>query len=131
MDERPALFQAAECRVKLFLSGTLFDRVRDFYHERLQLSELHHWLDTGSRGVMFRLGPNLILELIEDERAGCVVLGCDLSLAVEDVWRLHRELSGRRVRVGPLGDREWGDTSFRIVDPSGFSIVFFSNTQSR
>jgi hypothetical protein len=131
MDKRPTLFQATECRVKLFLSGTLFEQVRKFYHERLQLWELHQWLGAESQGVMFRLGPNAILELIDDERSGRAVSGCDLSLAVEDVWQLHRDLSSRHISVGPLGDREWGDTSFRVVDPSGFSIVFFSKTRSR
>ena len=70
-----------------------------------------------------------VLELIDDRRSAAVVSACGLSLAVENDWKLHQELIRSDISIGPLKERDWGDTSFRIEDPSGFSIVFFSQTR--
>jgi uncharacterized glyoxalase superfamily protein PhnB len=131
MNYRSRLIQVTECRVKLFLLGNVFNRVDEFYAARLRLEEIHRWREPDSRGVMFRLGPNTILELLDDRRSGSVVSACGLSLAVDDVWNLYQELADSDVSAGPLKDRAWGDTSFQIEDPSGFSIVFFSKTSQK
>lgn len=129
MEYRLRLFQSPECRIKLYLAGNIFDSTEEFYRKRLRLIERHRWVNTSSRGVMFELSQNTVLELIDDKRSGQTVSGCGLSLAVEDVWRLYQNLCSMDIPVGLLRDNEWGDTSFPIVDPSGFSIVFYSKTQ--
>jgi hypothetical protein len=131
MDQNADLIGTTECRVKLFLAGHMFRRVDEFYSNDLQLPEIHRWRDVDTRGVMFRLGSNTILELIDHTGSAVSVSGCGISLAVPDVWRLHEKLRGNsRLTPGPLRNRDWGDTSFQIEDPSGFEIVFFSKTPS-
>ena len=131
MDYLSNLLQTTECRVKLFLLGNIFNRVDEFYARNLRLQEIHRWRETDTRGVMFKLGPHTILELIDDRRSAAIVSACGLSLAVEDVWKLHQELVRNGISTSPIKERNWGDTSFSVEDPSGFSIVFFSKTVRR
>jgi hypothetical protein len=121
----------SEYRVKLYLTGDLFDRVDEFYAGPLGLLERHRWSNAANRGVMFELGPYAILELIDRWTDTGPVGAFGLSVAVADVWDLQRQLSANGCSVGALRDNDWGDTSCTIRDPAGFSITFFTQTNTR
>lgn len=51
----------------------------------------------------------------------------ELYVPVEDVDDYHRRVSGSGVTVDePLTDQWWGDRTFKITDPNGYRIWFFT-----
>jgi hypothetical protein len=118
------LFSVNEFRLKLYPED--FYKVRKFYLEDLQFSIIREWdrSDT-DKGVMFDVGGT-ILELLSPTGVHKPVSGADLSLGVPDVWGLHEELKDKGFVTRGLIDNAWGDTSFRVVDPEGFQISFFT-----
>lgn len=129
MDGHLARIRGTGCRVKLYVTGELFDLVVQFYQTQLRLTEIHRWVIVKDRGVMFELGQSIVLELHDSPRHRGAVSGSGLSVAVENVWQLHRALTDLGVPVQPIRDNDWGDTSFAVVDPSGFEIDFFTQTR--
>lgn len=113
-----------EFRVKLYPNN--FDLVRNFYEDELGFVVTNHW-DRGDkdRGVMFDVGGTT-LELLSPEGSYKPITGCDFSLEVDDVKLLWEQLKdGNNIRH-ELRHNEWGDTSFRVADPEGFEISFFT-----
>lgn len=76
----------------------------------------------GETSVMFtRPGPDL--------DAGRLTGGqpVELYIPVDDVDAFHREVAGKDVRVDePLTDQWWGDRTFKLTDPNGYRIWFFT-----
>lgn len=113
-----------EFRVKLYPNN--FELVRNFYANELGFTVTNYW-DRGDRdkGVMFNVGGTT-LELLSPEDGYKPITGCDFSLEVDDVKLLWEQLRvGNNIRH-ELRRNEWGDTSFRIADPEGFEISFFT-----
>lgn len=52
----------------------------------------------------------------------------DVYLKVADVHALHEALKTRGVAItGPLTLQWWGDRTFKVLDPNGYEIWFYSN----
>jgi predicted enzyme related to lactoylglutathione lyase len=113
-----------EFRLKLYPND--FALVRNFYEERLQFPVVNEW-DRGDKdkGVMFNVGGT-ILELLTPEDGYKPIAGCDLSLEVPDVAELWEQMKNGDNILHPIRDNSWGDTSFRISDPEGYAISFFT-----
>lgn len=106
--------------------------VRDLQRQRTFYERVFGWPvveDFGS-GVMYDTGAARF-ELIEQEEEVDVPQGASrVAIEVRDVWTLFRRLRADVDIVFPLRDNAWGDTSFRIRDPEGFSLTLFTRTGS-
>jgi len=117
-----------EFRIKLYPNN--FELVRNFYENELGFLVTNHW-DRGSRdkGVMFDVGGTT-LELLSPEAECQPIAGCDLSLEVDDVEGLWSQMKDSKDVLHELRHNKWGDTSFRIADPEGFEISFFTEDKT-
>lgn len=113
-----------EFRLKLYPKD--FALVREFYEKQLQFPVINEW-DRGDadKGVMFNVGGTT-LELLSSEQGYEPVTGADLSLGVPNVAELWGQMKDNQTVLHPLRDNAWGDASFRIADPEGFPISFFT-----
>ncbi len=116
--------KVTEFRLKLYPKD--FSLVRQFYEKKLGFPVITEW-DRGAnnKGVMFQVGGTT-LELLSPIADYQPVASADVSWEVPDVKALWAEFKGRRNVVHELRDNAWGDTSFRITDPEGFNITFFT-----
>jgi len=123
------LISVTEFRLKLYPKD--FIVVRDFYENNLGFPVVKEW-DRGEndRGVMFDVGGT-ILELLSPKNGYKPVAGADISLHVDDVWKLWEAMKDSEEIIFALRDNQWGDTSFRISDPEGFAITFFTKHNNR
>jgi catechol 2,3-dioxygenase-like lactoylglutathione lyase family enzyme len=97
---------------------------RSFYEEIFEWPILDKW----DGGVMYDTG-SAVFELIQDPQAEKPNLSSRVAISVPDVRSLFDSLKGKVTLVFPLRDNSWGDTSFRISDPDGFPITFFTPTK--
>lgn len=120
----PSLTSVGEFRLKLYPGD--FGLVRNFYEHTLGFQVIHDW-DRGenSKGVMFQVGTTT-LELLSPEKGYKPIVGADVSWEVANVHALWDALKDVAPVVHELRDNAWGDTSFRITDPEGFHISFFT-----
>ena len=52
----------------------------------------------------------------------------EIYLEVEDVDALHNRLKKKGVAISdPLTLQWWGDRTFKVLDPSGYEIWFYTN----
>jgi catechol 2,3-dioxygenase-like lactoylglutathione lyase family enzyme len=118
------LTAVGEFRLKLFPKD--FYKVRDFYEKELGWEVTEQWDRPESKGVMFKVG-NTTLELLTPEKGYEPVAGFGLSLEVPDVWQLCEQMKHKPYFLRELQYKPWGDSSFRIRDPEGLEITFFSH----
>ena len=113
-----------EFRLKLYPKD--FALTRSFYEQQLQFPVINEW-DRGDndKGVMFDVGGTT-LEILSPEGKYRPITGCDLSLEVPDVAALWEQMKDGDNILHPIRHNAWGDTSFRIADPEGFAISFFT-----
>lgn len=113
-----------ECRLKLYPND--FEKVRKFYEHVLHYPVLKEW-DRGDddKGVMFDTGGGT-LELLSPEDGYKQIQGVGVSWEVRDVGELWARLKDASDVVFGLRHNDWGDSSFRIRDPEGFEITFFT-----
>jgi catechol 2,3-dioxygenase-like lactoylglutathione lyase family enzyme len=103
-----------------------FDKMRAFYASELGFKVVHEWnRSKDDRGVMFDVGGTT-LELLTREELYQPLVGCDLSLEVDDVHELYGLLKDKEYTTRELRHNPWGDTSFGIVDPEGLQISLFT-----
>ena len=119
------LTKTNELRLKLYPKD--FKKVKDFYYNVLNFPLLNNW-DGETSGAMFNTGAGII-ELLTPKEGYVPIRGVAVSLGVDDVWKLWEELKEKVKIVHDLRNNSWGDTSFRISDPEGFEITFFTNTK--
>ncbi|MBI3956340.1 hypothetical protein HY339_03720 [Candidatus Gottesmanbacteria bacterium] len=117
------LTKVGEFRLKLYPKD--FELVRHFYETVLGFPVIDEWgAGEDEKGVMFDTGV-ATLELLSPDQYQPVT-GCSLSLEVSDVWELWKKFQNGTNIVFGLRDNSWGDTSFKITDPEGFEITFFT-----
>ena len=117
----------SEFRLKLYVKN--FEMEKDFYENILQYKLIKSWdRAKDDKGAMFDTGAAIIELLSTDQYKK--VQGADVSLRVKDVWKLYEQLKDKCKVIKPLRNREWGDTDFKISDPEGFNITFFSQTKN-
>ena len=80
---------------------------------------------------MFDSG-SAIIELLSHHGRYVPVAGCNVSLEVVNVWKLAEYLKAQRAPVvQDLTDNSWGDTSFKVSDPEGLEVTFFTETAKK
>lgn len=122
------LTRVSEFRVKLYPKN--FYLVRKFYEETLGYPVIKDWdRSENDKGVMFNVSGT-VLELLTPDNGYRPISGCDFSLEVADVQALWEQMKNGDNIVYPIKDNPWGDTSFRIKDPEGFEISFFTTHDS-
>ncbi|OGH64748.1 MAG: hypothetical protein A2821_01165 [Candidatus Magasanikbacteria bacterium RIFCSPHIGHO2_01_FULL_41_23] len=124
--KRNELTEIREFRLKLYPKN--FDLVRHFYETIMDWPVTKEWnRGENDKGVMFDTGGATI-ELLSPEKKYQPIVGCDLSLEVSDVWELFKKFQNSDTVIYGIRDNVWGDTSFKIADPEGFEITFFTKT---
>ena len=128
MDKKKVKFnkltKVKEFRLKLYPND--FYKVRSFYEKILEYPVIEEW-DQGEneKGVMFDTG-GATLELLSPKPSYKIIQGVGVSLEVSNVGELWKHIKDKvDVEFGPRHN-SWGDTSFRIKDPEGFKITFFT-----
>ena len=112
-----------------------FDRSVAFYAERVGLPvrlRAEGYAEFAVEGAKFALlGRSRVAELTGDAHAARPAPGAHegaVTVLVEDVDRVHRELSGRGVPfLGAPQDRPWGQRSVFFHDPEGHLIEIATN----
>lgn len=100
--------------------------LREFYEKTLGCKVTHEWNNgKNDQGIMFAVG-NTTLELISPEDEYTPVTGCELSIEVDDVWKVWKRFEGKGNVIFGIRKNEWGDTSFCITDPENLKITFFT-----
>lgn len=94
---------------------------RKFYEEIFNWEIINDW----GGGILYDTGA-AIFELIQDSSSHKPNSSCRIAISVPDVWTLFDKLKNKVIIEFPLRDNSWGDTSFRIKDPEGFSITIFT-----
>lgn len=122
------LTKTVEFRLKLYPKD--FSKVKDFYENTLGYPIVNFWDNPGDQGVMFDTGV-AIIELLTPKDGYMPIQGSNTSLKVENLAELWGKLKNHPNIVKPFGVNPWGkgDVSFRITDPEGFRITFFSENK--
>lgn len=118
-----SLTKTTQFRLRLFPKD--YYKAKSFYENDLNYPIIHSWDQENNKGAMFNTGVG-ILELNTPEEKYEPLQGANASFRVDDVWTLWEKLKNHPNIVKPLTLRPWGDVSFRIVDPEGFQISFFT-----
>ena len=121
------LTKVKEFRLKLYVKN--FYKTKEFYNKILGYKIIKSWDEHENQGAMFDTGYGVVIELLTPDEKYVKIQGCDVSLRVKDVWKLYNELKSKVKIIKKISNREWGDTDFKIEDPEGFSITFFSKTK--
>lgn len=103
-----------------------YDDAVVFYRDLLGLEVVKAW-DRGpdERGTIF-LSPNGV-GLLEVEAGQPSGPAGGIYIEMEDVDGWYEKVTSRGVTIAqPLGDTSYGHRQFRIVDPAGLEIGFFS-----
>lgn len=122
------LTRTTQFRLKLYPKD--FYTVKNFYENVLGYPIVDSWDGEDSKGVMFNTGE-AILELLTPKDEYKPLQGSDIALKVENVWILWEKLKDHPNIVKPLATYSWGDTGFKIADPEGFRISFFTPTKEK
>lgn len=122
------LTKTTQFRLKLYPKD--FYKVKDFYENVLGFPILNRWDGMDNKGIMFDTGM-AIIELLTPKDGYVPIQGSNVSLQVADVWTLWEKLKDHSNIVKPLNLRPWGDMAFRIADPEGFQITFFTPNKLR
>ncbi len=118
------LAKVKEFRLKLYVKD--FSESKNFYQNFLGYPVIKEW-DRGEkdRGIMFDTGTT-VLEVLTSEAGYKPLQGVDVSWEVEDVGKLWQKFKDYKNVIFELRDNDWGDTSFKIKDPDGFGLTFFT-----
>jgi uncharacterized glyoxalase superfamily protein PhnB len=108
------------------------DDIRNFYVDTLGFSHVMGMVGKdgqldfctvvlGEARIMFMRAPG-------DSSGEAGKQPVEIYLEVEDVDALHDRLQKRRVAISdPLTLQWWGDRTFKVLDPNGYEIWFYTN----
>jgi uncharacterized glyoxalase superfamily protein PhnB len=111
-----------------------YEETVEFYHHGLGLEIAESWdRSTSDKGTLFTAATGII-EVVKrslDESHGEWVnhqpQGFTIVVEAEDVDRFYKQISGRGINITEgLTNQKWGHRSFRVSDPNGVSLYFFS-----
>ena len=123
-----SIARVKEFRLKLYPDN--FDKMRSFYADILGYPVINEWNHGKTeRGVMFDTG-GAILELLLPQDGHKPLQGVSVSWEVDDVVLLWEEIKNKVPVEFEPRHNTWGDTSFRITDPEGLKITFFTKDLS-
>lgn len=107
------------------------DKIRDFYVDKL-----------GFEHVMGMVGKDGQLDFVTVVKDGARIMfmrtpngavragkqPVEIYLQVADVEPYHDQVKKRGVRItDPLTMQWWGDRTFKVLDPNGYEIWFYTN----
>ncbi len=120
------LTKTTQFRFKMYPKD--FYKVKEFYEKVLGYPIVDSWDSPDDKGVMFNTGAAVIEIMTPRKGFNPLIQGTGLSLMVEDVWSLWEKLKNHPNILKPLSTApsSWGDVGFRIKDPEGFQITFFT-----
>lgn len=112
-----------------------FDALMEFYSKKVGLPvrlRAEGYAEFAIEGAKFALLARArATELVGDAQGGGPAAGsdaCSVTVLVEDVERVFRELSGRGVAfIGTPQDRPWGQRSVYFRDPEGHLVEIATN----
>jgi uncharacterized glyoxalase superfamily protein PhnB len=111
-----------------------YEATVEFYREGLELAIAESWDRSDSdKGTLFKAASGII-EVVKrspDESHGewekHRPQGFTIVVETDDVDELYERLSGRELNITEgLTNQKWGHRSFRVSDPNGVSLYFFS-----
>lgn len=121
--------KVATGQVMPIITVSSVDAVRDFYVDKL-----------GFQHVMGMVGKDGQLDFCTVVLGGARVMftrgagsgagrqPVDIYLEVDDVEAYHARLKKNGVAISdPLTMQWWGDRTFKVLDPSGYEIWFYTN----
>jgi PhnB protein len=124
--------QAVAGRVMPMIVVRSVDAIRDFYVDTLGFSHVMGMVGKdgqldfctvvmGEARIMFMRAPG-------DVPTPAAKQPVEIYLEVEDVNALHDRLKKNGVRISdPLTLQWWGDRTFKVLDPNGYEIWFYTN----
>jgi len=98
-----------------------------FFREVLGFKINHEWDHDDSKGVMFDVGGTILEFMwpVEDDLKN-MASGSGLSLSVDDVNALYKNLKDKVEITHAIRQNSWGDISFGIATPENYKISFFT-----
>ena len=124
--------QTVAGRVMPMIVVASVDAVRNYYVDRLGFSHVMGMVGKdgqldfctvvmGEARIMFMRGPG-------DNPSPAGKQPVEIYLEVEDVDALHNRLKTKGVTISdPLTLQWWGDRTFKVLDPNGYEIWFYTN----
>jgi uncharacterized glyoxalase superfamily protein PhnB len=95
------------------------DAIRNFYVDTLGFSHVMGMV--GEARIMFMRAPG-------DTPSPTGKQPVEIYLEVEDVDALHNRLKKKGVAISdPLTLQWWGDRTFKVLDPNGYEIWFYTH----
>jgi len=111
-----------------------YEATAEFYRDGLGLEIVESWdRSTSDKGTLFKAESGII-EVVKrstDESHGewenHQPQGFTIVIETDDVDQLYKEISERGLNITDgLTNQKWGHRSFRVSDPNGVSLYFFS-----
>jgi len=120
------LTDAGQREFRYYYFTPSYDEAVAFYRDRVGLEVVSSWdRSTEERGTIF-MSPNGI-GLIEVEYGAQSGPAGGLYIEMDDVDAWYAAVEARGVPIAqPIHDTSYGHRQFRIVDPAGLEIGFFS-----
>ena len=124
--------QTVSGRVMPIIAVGSVDEVRNFYVDALGFQHVMGMVGKdgqldfctvvlGEARVMFSRAPG-------GSRLSAGKQPVEIYLEVEDVDALHNRLKKKGVAISdPLTVQWWGDRTFKVLDPNGYEIWFYTN----
>jgi len=117
---------AHQLEFRYYYFTPLYDQAVAFYRDLLGLEVVSSWDRAADvRGTIF-LSPNGVGQIeVEAGESSGPAGGIYIEMDNVDAW--YREVESRGVPIAqPLTDTSYGHRQFRIVDPAGLEIGFFT-----
>ncbi|HJS72743.1 MAG TPA: VOC family protein [Vicinamibacteria bacterium] len=124
--------QSVAGRVMPMIVVSSVDAIRNYYVDTLGFTHVMGMVGKdgqldfctvvmGEARIMFMRGPG-------DAPARAEKKPVEIYLEVEDVEALHGGLRKKGVAISdPLTVQWWGDRTFKVLDPNGYEIWFYTN----
>jgi PhnB protein len=108
------------------------DAVRNYYVETLGFSHMMGMVGKDGQldfcTVVMGDARIMFMRSTPDVRLHTGKQPVEIYLEVEDVDALHRQLTKKGVTLSdPLALQWWGDRTFKVVDPNGYEIWFYTH----
>ena len=116
-----------------------YEATVEFYKEALGFEIVESWdRSDNDKGTLFRAASGIIevVKRAPDENHGNwekhFPQGFTIVIETEDVDALYNDISKQELEIAEgLKDQKWGHRSFRMTDPNGVQLYFFSEIKAK
>ena len=124
--------QSGVGRVMPMITVRSVDAIRNFYVDTLGFSHVMGMVGKDGQldfcTVVIGEARIMFMRASGDSPAPAGKQPVEIYLEVEDVDTLHNRLKKNGVAISdPLTLQWWGDRTFKVLDPNGYEIWFFTN----